>query len=194
MRFPALETVALPCTFERVVPGELHADGRRYLPLIVLRLAVPDGDAGRVALLGVVDRHHRVDEALVGRPGIARLVFLLSALRVLDSPRQGLFAEGESHAGRPSTMPLACGRVSEVHAWEAEREHLPYESLYTELVLDVGIGTIGVRTSATAASLAGQIRLRPSAAEGAPRVAPGDWLAVRRSRVDILAFDVSASV
>ena len=38
MRFPALETVALPCVLQDVVPGQQHPDGRRYLPLIVLRL------------------------------------------------------------------------------------------------------------------------------------------------------------
>ena len=180
MRFPALETVALPCAFAEVVPGRPHPDGRRYLPLLVLRLPAPDDDPARAALLGVVDRHHRVDEALAGRAGVARLIFLLSAVRVLDAPRQGLFAEEGLVAGRPSTAPVAYGRVAAVPAWESAQQHLPYETLYTELVLDVGIGTIGVRTSATAASLAEAI--------GKPRIAPGDWLAVRRSRVDILAF------
>ena len=86
-------------------------------------------------------------------------------------------------AGRASTMPVAYGRVVAVPSWEAEREHLPYEALYTELLLDIGLGVIGVRTSVTAASLAETI--------GKPRLEPGDWLEVRRSRVDILGFAAS---
>jgi hypothetical protein len=181
MRFAALDAVALPCVFDQFVPGRLHPDGRRYLPLIVLRLPAPDGDEQRVAQLGVVDRHHRVDERLVGSGGVARLVFLLSTVRVQGGRRQGLFREPGADVGRASTAPLACGRAVAVPAWETETEHLPYEALYAELVLDIGIGTIGVRTSATAASLADTI--------GKPRVEPGDWLEVRRSRVDILAFE-----
>lgn len=188
VRFPALETVALPCTFAGVVKGQLHPDGRRYLPLIMLQLPEPaDGDPHRAGLVGVVDRHHRVDHALEGRRGVARLVFLLSMVRVQAPPlRQGLFVEDGLPAGRASTAPLACGQVVAVHAWEAERQHLPYEALYTELLLDVGGGTVGVRTSATAASLAETI--------GKPAVVAGDWLCVRRSRVDILGFDADLAL
>jgi hypothetical protein len=176
MRFPLLEQVGLPAVFESVIPGKLHADGRRYLPVLVMRL--PNHGDLRV---GVVDRHHVVDTALAGRAGLARLVFLLSVVQIQASPtRQGLFAEAEAAQG-VSRAPLACGRVAAVPTWELEREHLPYESLYTELILDVGGATVGVRTSATAASLAETI--------GKARVAPGDWICVRRSRVDILAFE-----
>lgn len=179
MRFPNSEQLRLPCVFERFVPGQLHPDGRRYLPLIVLR---PTG-AG-APTLGVVDRHHVVDPELAGRTGVARLVFLLSTVRLQDGPpRQELVAEPGMQAGRASTMPAAYGQVLAVPSWEAEREHLPYESLYTELLLDVGAGVIGVRTSVTAANLA--------AAIGKPRVEPGDWLEVQRSRVDILGFAAS---
>ncbi|MEP7190596.1 MAG: hypothetical protein ABI901_15505, partial [Roseiflexaceae bacterium] len=96
--------------------------------------------------------------------------------------RQGLVAEEGLIAGRVSTAPTAYGRVVAVPAWEAEREHLPYESLYTELLLDIGVGIIGVRTSVTAASLAETI--------GKSQIEPGDWLEVRRSRIDMLAFEV----
>ena len=192
MRFPHAEQLNLPCAFERLIPGKQHPDGRRYLPLIVLRLAdvsPPDGLPAATAL-GVVDRHHVVDPALEGRAGRARLVFLLSSVRLqAGSPpfhssgfRQGLAAEDGLAEGRASTMPAAYGRVVAVPSWEAEREHLPYESLYTELLLDIGAGVIGVRTSVTAASLAETI--------GKPRIEPGDWLEVRRSRVDILGFEV----
>ena len=180
MRFPQAEKLNLPCTFERLVPGQLHADGRRYLPLIVLRLA-PDRETTASAL-GVVDRHHVVDPALEGRSGVARLVFLLSAVRVQDGPpRLGLVAEDGLAPGRASTVPVAYGRVVAVPSWEAEQAHLPYESLYTELLLDVGAGVIGVRTSVTAGSLTEAI--------GRPRLEAGDWIEVRRSRVDILGFD-----
>jgi hypothetical protein len=184
MRFPSSDQLNLPCTFERLVPGRQHPDGRRYLPLIVLQLIDPPRIEGLPALtaLGVVDRHHVVDPALEGRVGVARLVFLLSAVRLQGpAPRQGLVAEDGLAAGRASTMPTAYGRVLAVPSWEAEREHLPYESLYAELLLDIGAGVVGVRTSVTAASLAEAI--------GKPRIEPGDWLEVRRSRIDILSFD-----
>jgi hypothetical protein len=184
MRFPSSDQLNLPCTFERLVPGRQHPDGRRYLPLILLRLADLSRIEGQPAVtqLGVVDRHHVVDPALEGRAGVARLVFLLSAVRLQGpAPRQGLVADEALAAGRASTMPSAYGRVLAVPSWEAEREHLPYESLYTELLLDIGAGVVGVRTSVTAASLAEAI--------GKPQIEPGDWLEVRRSRIDILAFD-----
>ncbi|HWQ14153.1 MAG TPA: hypothetical protein VNL77_15245 [Roseiflexaceae bacterium] len=187
MRFPALDQVALPCTLEEIVPGRRHPDGRRYLPLVLLRLPDPGGDVRRVTMLGVVDRHHVVDAAQAGRVGVARLVFLLSTLRIQEEPvRQGLFDEEAPAPGRPSTAPLACGRVVVVHTWESERRHLPYEALYTELLLDVGIGTVGVRTSATATNLAESI--------GTPTAAPGDWLCARRSRIDILGFEAGDQV
>ena len=208
MRFPLSEQLNLPCTFAQLVPGRQHPDGRRYLPLIVLGLAdaLPVGDRPAVAALGVVDRHHVVDLALEGRAGVARLVFLLSGVYLqvgkprfhsappeLGSPErsrrvegsgfhQGLVAEDGLAEGRASMAPIAYGRVVAVPAWKAEREHLPYESLYTELLLDIGVGIIGVRTSVTAANLAETI--------GRSHVAPGDWLEVRRSRIDILAFEV----
>jgi hypothetical protein len=190
MRFPLIDQLNLPCTFAQLVPGKQHPDGRRYLPLIVLQLAdaQPVDDRPAVAALGVVDRHHVVDLALEGRTGVARLVFLLSSVRLQAGQppfqasgfRQGLVAEAGLPEGRASTAPIAYGRVVAVPSWEAEREHLPYESLYTELLLDIGAGVIGVRTSLTAASLAETI--------GKQQIEPGDWLEVRRSRVDILAF------
>ncbi|HEU5097623.1 MAG TPA: hypothetical protein VFU22_01170 [Roseiflexaceae bacterium] len=189
MRFPSNEQLNLPCTFERLVPGRQHPDGRRYLPLIVLRLndAPPIEGQPVVTALGVVDRHHVVDAGLEGRAGVARLVFLLSVVRLQASePRQGLAAEPGLVEGRASMSPTAYGRVVAVPSWEAEREHLPYESLYAELLLDIGIGVVGLRTSVTAASLAESI--------GKPRIEPGDWLEVRRSRIDILAFEERISV
>src|SRR3954451_11934527 len=126
MRFPLSEQLNLPCTFAQLVPGRQHPDGRRYLPLIVLRMAdaPPVGDRPAVAALGVVDRHHVVDLALEGRVGVARLVFLLSGVRLqAGHPRQGLVVEGGLPEGRASTAPIAYGRVVAVPAWEAEREH-----------------------------------------------------------------------
>lgn len=173
MNFPHANQLALPCRLEQIVPGALHPDGRRYLPLLVFRLA--NGFE-----LGVVDRHHRVRESHVGGAGVARLVFLLSTLRLQTNQHvAGLFAE-TGMAGRPSTRPMARGQVVSVLSWEAERDHLPYESLYAELLLDIGLGIIGVRTSATAESLAASI--------GKAQLEPGDWLIVERSRIDILEF------
>lgn len=186
MRFPHSDQLGLACMFERLVPGQLHPDGRRYLPLVVLRPtgAGASSAQGTATTLGVVDRHHVVDPELVGHLGSAKLVFLLSSVRLQDSASyKGLLAEPDLAAGRASTMPIAYGQVIAVPSWEAEREHLPYESLYTELLLDVGVGVIGVRTSVTAASLAETI--------GKPQLEPGDWLEVRRSRVDILGFEAT---
>jgi hypothetical protein len=183
MRFPAIGKVALRCRLERFVPGKLHADGRRYLPLILLRPAAPPSPGIlAVPMLGVVDRHHVIDPALEGRDGIARLVFLLSSVRLQNPPRQGLEAEEGLQGGRASTAPTAYGRVLAVPTWEAEQQHLPYESLYTELLLDIGLGVVGVRTNTTADNLSEQL--------GKPRIEPGDWLRVWRSRIDILAFEV----
>lgn len=196
MRFPQLDQVQLPCVFERLVPGRLHSDGRRYLPLILLRLPDPPGGGGtargvipagpavasvtNVTTLPVVDRHHVVDPSLEGRAGIARLVFLLSSVRLQEPPlRQGLADEAQAE-GWGSMAPVAYGRVVGVPTWEAEQAHLPYEALYAELLLDVGAGVVGVRTSATAASLAESL--------GKPHLEPGDWLRVWRSRIDILEF------
>lgn len=173
MRFPQANRLTLPCRLERIVPGALHPDGRRYLPLLVFRLA--DGFQ-----LGVVDRHHRVDEGHVGKAGVARLVFLLSTLRLQKGEHvAGLFAEVNT-GNKPSTRPVARGQVVAVPSWEAQREHLPYESLYTELLLDIGMGIIGVRTSATAQNLAASI--------GKVTIEPDDWLSVEHSRIDILEF------
>ena len=182
MRFPLAEQLALPCRFERFVPGKPHADGRRYLPLIVLRLQdAPSPDVLALPALGVVDRHHVVDPSLEGRDGIARLVFLLSNVQVQEPPMRGLEAEAGLAAGRASTTPTAYGRVVAVPTWEAEQQHLPYEALYTELVLDIGLGIVGVRTNATADNLAEHL--------GKSQIEPGDWLRVWRSRIDILAFE-----
>src|ERR1051325_11683881 len=152
MRFASFDQLALRCRFERFVPGRLHGDGRRYLPLILLR--PPEmPDVATVPTLAIVDRHHVVDPALEGHEGVARLVFLLSSVRLLEPPlRRGLVAEDGQDEGTCSTAPVAYGRVVAVPTWEAEQQHLPYESLYAELLLDIGIGVVGVRTSATAAS------------------------------------------
>ena len=193
MHFPHLDQLDLPCVFERLVPGRLHPDGRRYLPLILLRLTAASAGAPApspggppitrltgVATLGVVDRHHVVEPALEGRAGSARLVFLLSSVRFQEPPLRQGFADEDQGAGWASMVPAAYGRVVAVLTWEAGQAHLPYESLYTELLLDVGFGVVGVRTSATADSLAASL--------GKPRIEPGDWLRVSRSRVDILGF------
>jgi hypothetical protein len=178
LRFALAEQLALPCTIEQFVAGRLHADGRRYLPGVVLRL---QPRPGAITHLSVVDRHHVVDATLAGQAGQARIVLLLSRVRLQHgTPRQGLF--GEQSAGEAvSTSPRAYGRILAVPTWELQRGHLPYESLYTELLLDVGQGTVGVRTSATAPDLAAQL--------GKASLEAGDWIEVARSRIDILGFE-----
>jgi hypothetical protein len=180
MRFPLQDKLALPCVFERLVPGRQHPDGRRYLPLIVLRPTAAGAPAA--PLLGVVDRHHRVREAHVGRAGSARLVCALSTLRLqAGPPRLGLEPEPGRQPDGPSLAPLVYGRVLEVAAWEIGAGELPYERVYAELLLDIGLGLVGVRTSLTAASLAAEL--------GKARVELGDQIELARSRIDILAFE-----
>lgn len=174
MRFPALAALALPCRFNRWQPGVRTADGRLVLPTIVFDLPAGAG----IRQIGVVDRHHLVERPAPDTKGIARLVFLLGQFRV----QAGTHRHGFDDADSPhySTAPAAFGQVTQVLSWDVQRGNLPYESLYTELVLDIGVGTIGVRTHATAPSLVAQIGRDP--------VSTGDWLALSPSRIDILAF------
>jgi hypothetical protein len=185
VRFPLIDMLNLPCTFERLVPGQLHPDGRRYLPLLVLRPTVAPATATVTPeglRLGVVDRHHRVDPAAVGRDGLARLVFALSALCLQQPPyRLGLLPEVVGSAETVSLAPTLLGRVAAVAAWEQGSAQLPYQSLYAELAIDTGLGVVGLRTNITAEDL--------SATLGAERLAPGDWVELRRSRIDILGFE-----
>lgn len=179
--FPCVEQLALPCCFVRFVPGKPHANGKRYLPLIVFEAPRHVGAAaGPAILLGIVDRHHVVDTALEGRIGIAQLVFLLSTVQLQSNPvRHGL--EDESGAtGGAILAPTIYGRVVAAPTWEMHQEHLPYQELFAELLLDIGIGVVGVRTHLTADSLAEKL--------GKPQIEPGDWLRVSRSRIDILGF------
>lgn len=173
MRFPNSEKLALPVYFERYIAGRQHPDGRRYLPQLIMR--VPGG-----ALLGVVDRHHYVDERAAGHDGIARLVFLLGnlMLRRDGEVRLGIDAPAP---GRIETAPAVHGRVLEIPTWELGRGQLPYEALFVELLLETGNGVVGVRTSVTAGDIAARI--------GTQRLKPGDLLSVTRSRIDILGFE-----
>lgn len=173
MRFPHAEQLRLPCRFTRIVPGALHSDGRRYLPLLVFELA--DGFE-----LGIVDRHHRVQPAQVGEVGVAQVIFLLSAIRLAPIPGHHALIAELHESGHSSTRPTAYGQVTNVLSWETDSGQLPYETLYTELVLDIGLGRIGVRTSVTAPNLA--------VALGTARIEVGDWLVVERSRIDVLGF------
>ncbi|MDQ5852687.1 MAG: hypothetical protein M3380_11580 [Chloroflexota bacterium] len=178
-RFPHLDELRLPATFVRYVPGRLHADGQRYLPLLIF-------DVGAEASIGEVDRHHLVAPELVGRSGIVRLVFLLSSvtLQPAGAQRQGLVPEDNLN-GRASTSPEAYGCVVAVPTWEEQRGKLEFESLYTEFLLDIGPGIVGVRTAATAENLSETL--------GKARIETGDWVRVGRSRVDILGFEPDGS-
>ncbi len=176
-RFPLIDQVALPVHFERTIAGKLHRDGRRYLPLLVLRL--PNG--GRI---GVVDRHHVVSTELAGRDGAARLIFLLSNVRLqeIGEQHQAIVPETNDHE-RVSTAPEVYGRVVAVPTWEVRSGDLPYDVVYMELLIDVGTGVVGLRTNVTADDLAAKL--------GTERFAIGDWVQMSRSRVDILGFDAA---
>lgn len=172
MRFPDLEQLALPVVFLAFKPGQLHPDGRRYLPLIVLKVA-------EHTLLGLVDRHDRVDPGLVSQAGIARLVVLLGVLRIQPAGRQQQgFEINDTARNSISLWPDVYGQIVAIPTWEQHRK-LGYDSLYTELVLDVGSGNVGVRTTITGADLA---------AVGVAQLKVGDWVILTHSRIDILAF------
>lgn len=180
MRFPLADQLAVPCQFERLIPGQLHPDGRRYLPLIVLRPLAPGATLPPHFRLVVVDRHHRVREADQGRQGTARLVFALGELRAQTLPYQrGLIVEANANPARSET-PTALGQVLAISAWEEGGGALPYRTLYAELTLDLGFGVIGVRTNLTAPDL--------TVALGAPRLAVGDYAQLTHARIDVLSF------
>jgi hypothetical protein len=179
-RFPYIDQVTLPLTFERYVPGKLHSDGRRYLPLLVFALS-------NGAHVGVVDRHHLVEPELVGQSGVAQLILLLSdvGLQPEGSQRSGILPE-PTVPGRVPTKLDAFGRVIDVPTWEVRKGMLPYDVIYTELLLDTGLGVVGVRTTITADDLQAKL--------GKERIDPGNWIHVIRSRIDILGFNVTESV
>src|SRR3954471_488823 len=113
-RFPQLDELRLPAVFVRYVPGRLHPDGRRYLPLLLF-------DVGLEAQLGVVDRHHLVPAELEGTRGNARLVFLLSSVKLQQPGTQRRALVPEVVRDRASTAPEAYGRVIAVPTWEEQR-------------------------------------------------------------------------
>ena len=175
-RFPSLDQLALPATFAQYVPGRLHPDGRRYLPLLVF-------DIGMDVPLGVVDRHHLIAPDLVGRRGSIQIVFLLSTVVVQrDGERRCELVPEPTARGRAATAPDAYGQVLAVPTWEEQRGTLQYESLYTEFLLHIGVGVVGVRTARTADNLSDML--------GTARIETGDWVHVGRSRIDILGFKV----
>lgn len=174
MIFSAAEHLQLSCHFASFTPGEIHNDGRRYLPTIGLSLAAGTPQAYH---LPVVDRHHQVNEAHVGLRGNALLVLLLCQFRLQTGmSRQGLQATADGIPGAPRVY----GQVTHVATWEIPETPLPYQSLYCEFVIDVGIGKVGVRTHATAPQLRQRL--------GTDQLIEGDWVEIWRPRIDILAF------
>lgn len=179
MRFPLHNQLDLPCVFVRLVPGQLHPDGRRYLPQILLRPTGAGGLLPEGLLLGVVDRHHRVAVGDVGRAGTARLVCALGVVRAQASPyRLGLVPEAD-WLGTASFAPLVLGRVHELAAWEPTSGPLAAATVYVELSLDIGLGVVGLRANLMPADF------------GVRAITPGDHLELARSRIDILGFDVA---
>ncbi len=172
MRFTNAEQLYLPVVFERVIPGRLHRDGSRYLPLLGLRLA--DG-----LQLGVVDRHHRVDLDLVGSTGSAQIIFLLSQVQLQAAGVQRKGLQPESPASQLSLSPTLWGQVQAVPVWEAQHQ-LSYAAVYLEAHIQIGSGVVGLRTTLTAPDL--------QASLGTERLHVGDWVQVQHSRIDILAF------
>ncbi|MFM2033068.1 MAG: hypothetical protein RLZZ297_1833, partial [Chloroflexota bacterium] len=141
MHFAAAALLDLHCVYGRYEVGELHTDGKRYLPTHHLALAAAAAPAGVTGLpaytLPVVDRHHRVAAQQAGAVGSAALVALLCQFHIQTGPlRQGFELQPGGIAGAPRVH----GRVVDVAIWEQPATPLPYESLYCEYVIDVGVG------------------------------------------------------
>lgn len=175
MRFPLIEQLTVPCRLTQVVPGRVHSDGKRYLPLLMF-----EPHQQPQPQLALVDRHHKVDLHCEGQDGILQLIFLLSRIERLTSPRKGLEDSQALAAQRPSSAPTVYGQVAQIATWEENQHALPYHSLFIELLLDIGIGHVGIRTHTTVTDIV--------AIFGKPRIEAGDWLKLARSRIDILAF------
>ncbi|MEF3273713.1 MAG: hypothetical protein K6356_04825 [Chloroflexus sp.] len=188
MRFKALHQLALRCRYEQFIPGELHADGRRYLPQIVIMPLAAGPDTEPATRLWLVDRHHRADPALVGHYVVARLLCALSVVQLQTPPfRAGFVPPPTCSLNVPLSEPVVYGRVVEVIAWEVQRGHLPFETLYTELVINLGEeATLGLRTTLSAPRIADLI--------GCERLLPGHWIEVHRSRIDLLALEADPVV
>jgi hypothetical protein len=182
MRFSALNRLALRCRYEQFIPGALHPDGQRYLPQIVVTLLEAGPDTTPGTQLCLVDRHHRVDARLVGQVVIVRLLCALSTIHLQTPPIRAGFVSPTNPPTMPLSEPVVYGQVMEIEAWEVQRSHLPFETLYTELVIGLADeATIGLRTTLSAPRIADLI--------GRERLTPGDWIEVRRSRIDILALE-----
>jgi hypothetical protein len=165
MRFAALPQLALNAVVERIIPGALHPDGRRYLPQLVLRLP----DAGDTRLL-IVDRHHvSIGEDWHGRPVVVALLCALS--RITRQPADWR-AGWQAADGRPrADLPIG-GLVAAPLLWEAAPAAAGFASIYTEFVLQVSNATIGVKTSLNA--------------DGQPALQIGEPVLLSRSRIDLL--------
>lgn len=181
MKFSALDRLHLRCLYEQFIPGELHEDGRRYLPNIIVTPLNAGPDTPPGARLWLVDRHHRVDPTLVGRTTTMRLLCALSTIRLQTPPfRAGFVPPPGNLPDQPLSDPVIYGQIAEVLTWEVQRAQLPFETLYTELVINVGeAATIGLRTTLSAPRIASLI--------GRERLTSGDWVEINRSRIDILA-------
>jgi hypothetical protein len=170
MHFPLTEQLGIICCFEQQIPGQLHPDGRRYLPQILLRPI-----RGSI-LLGIVDRHHRVALSDEGKTGRARLVASLGSVRSQRPPyRLGILSESASQSGI-TFMPTLLGHVHEVATLEAGSALLSSPSTYVELSLNIGVGLIGLRTNLSTTDFPGG------------SLAPGSFLELVRTRIDILEF------
>jgi hypothetical protein len=175
MRFPLAEQLALECRLAQVIPGRIHSDGKRYLPLLMFELH--QQPQPQIAL---VDRHHQVDLRCEGQNGQLQAIFLLSRIQRGVSGQKGLEDQQALAAQRASSAPTVFGQVLEIATWEESQHALPSQSLFIELLLDIGVGKVGVRTHTTVADI--------TAAFGKPQIETGDWITLTRSRIDILAF------
>ncbi|WP_298819593.1 hypothetical protein [Chloroflexus sp.] len=183
MRFNALNQLSLRCRYEQFIPGALHADGRRYLPQIVVTPLAAGPNTAPSTRLWLVDRHHRADPTMAGQNVIVRLLCALSVIQLQTSPFRAGFAPPPNVAPEtPLSEPIVYGRVADVLTWEVQREHLPFETLYTELVISLSDeATIGLRTTLSAPRIADLI--------GCERLMTGHWIEARRSRIDILMME-----
>jgi hypothetical protein len=171
MRFAAPAQLRLDATVEHVIPGELHPDGRRYLPRLLLQLHDVGPHGTPATQLLIVDRHHvSIATDWRGRPVHVALLCALSSIRRQTPPyRDGWLAPSADRAF--GDLPIA-GQITAVPIWEAPPADAAFPTVYCELLLRIGSSLIGVKTGLPA--------------DDQPPLQPGDWIELLRSRIDLL--------
>lgn len=180
MRFSALSHLQLTATVVRTIAGELHPDGRRYLPRLVLQFDDVGPDGNRALQLVIVDRHHvSIADVWDGRHVELALICALSRIERQTPPLRNGWLLPQTPL-LPAGDAVIAGEIVALPVWEDRHGAAEFNTIYTEFVLRVGHQTIGVKTG--------------MAADGSPALAVGDQVLLTRSRIDLLRITAAAAV